>query len=293
MLKSMTGFGKASGQVDDKTVNVEIKSLNSQKGLDLNVKLPSKFRSFEYDLRNKVGTTLQRGKIDVFITLEHNTASSEISLNKELIISYFNEFKSIADEIGASTENLLPTVLKMPDVIGESHEEPTENELKKIEEMVLQAIKEVESFRLMEGKSTEDDLQFRIKNIEDLLEKLKQEDKRRITEIRERLKNNLDLFIPKDKIDSNRFEQEVVYYIEKLDINEELSRLKSHCDYFKNIMNDKKEEQKGRKLNFISQEIGREINTIGSKANDAVIQNMVINMKDELEKIKEQTSNIL
>lgn len=293
MVKSMTGFGKASGQVDDKTVNVEIKSLNSQKGLDLNVKLPSKFRSFEYELRNKVGTALQRGKIDVFITLEHNTAASEISLNKELIISYFNEFKSIADEIGASTDNLLPTVLKMPDVIGESHEEPSENELRKIEEMVLQAIKEVENFRMLEGKTTEDDLQFRINNIETLFEKLKQEDKRRVKEIRERLKNNLDIFIPKDKIDSNRFEQEVVYYIEKLDINEELSRLKAHCDYFKNIMNDKKEEQKGRKLNFISQEIGREINTIGSKANDAVIQNMVINMKDELEKIKEQTSNIL
>ncbi len=293
MLKSMTGFGKASGQVDDKTVNVEIKSLNSQKGLDLSVKLPSKYRAFEYEVRNRVSAVLQRGKIDVFITLEHNTAASEISLNKELIISYFNEFKSIADEIGASTEHLLPTILKMPDVFGESHEEPSETELKKIEEMVLQAIKEVEKFRVIEGKTTEDDLQLHVKNIEDLFEKLKLEDKRRIVEIRERIKNNLDIFIPKDKVDLNRFEQEVVYYIEKLDVNEELSRLKAHCDYFKNIIADGKEEQKGRKLNFISQEIGREINTIGSKANDAVIQKMVINMKDELEKIKEQTSNIL
>lgn len=288
----MTGFGKASGQIDDKTVNVEIKSLNSQKGLDLSVKLPSKYRAFEYDLRNRATSVLQRGKVDIYITLEHNTASSEISLNRELIISYFNEFKSIADEVGVTTESLLPTILKMPDVIGESHEEPSPDELKTLQSLLDKAMKELDSFRTTEGKTQETDLMMRVNLIGNFAESLKTEDKRRVAEIRERLKNNLESFIPKDKIDANRFEQEVIYYIEKLDITEELTRLKSHCDYIKTIIADK-EELKGRKLNFIAQEMGREINTVGSKANDAVMQKLVVNMKDELEKIKEQTSNIL
>jgi uncharacterized protein (TIGR00255 family) len=292
MLKSMTGFGKASGKIDERTLNVEVKSLNSQKGLDLNIKFPSKYREYEYALRNKAATVLQRGKIDIFITLENNTASSELSLNRELIKSYFTEFKAIANEVGASTENLLPTILKMPDVIGESHEVPGDDELKRIEDILAIAIHEVDNFRVDEGKSLQTELHLRVKNIQEFSEKLKAEDARRVIEIRERLRNNLDSFIPKDKIDNNRFEQEVIYYIEKLDITEELTRLKSHCDYFKNIIDDK-EELKGRKLNFIAQEIGREINTVGSKANDAVIQKIVVNMKDELEKIKEQTSNIL
>lgn len=292
MLKSMTGFGKASGQIDERTVNVEIKSLNSQKGLDLSIKLPSKYREYEYALRNKANSTLQRGKIDIYITLENNTAASELSLNKELIKSYFEEFKAIANEVGASTDNLLPTIMKMPDVIGESHEEASEDELKRIEEILAKAIAEVESFRVTEGKSLLTELTLRIGNIEKLSDELKNEDKRRVTEIRERLKNNLDNFIPKDKIDANRFEQEVIYYIEKLDITEELTRLKSHCDYFRTCLADK-EELKGRKLNFIAQELGREINTVGSKANDATMQKIVVNMKDELEKIKEQTNNIL
>ncbi len=288
----MTGFGKASGQIDERTVNVEVKSLNSQKGLDLSVKLPSKYREYEYALRNKATGLLQRGKIDVYITLEHNTAGSELSLNKELIKSYFEEFKAIADEVGANTDNLLATVLKMPDVIGESHEEASEDELKHIEDLLGRAISEVEAFRVNEGKSLQQDLSLRITNIEKLSLELIAEDKRRITEIRERLTNNLESFIPKDKIDSNRFEQEVIYYIEKLDITEELTRLKSHCEFFKKCIDDK-EELKGRKLNFIAQEIGREINTVGSKANDAPMQKIVVNMKDELEKVKEQANNIL
>jgi uncharacterized protein (TIGR00255 family) len=292
MLKSMTGFGKASGKIDERTVNVEIKSLNSQKGLDLNVKLPSKYREYEHALRNKAAGILQRGKVDIYITLEHNTASSELSLNTELIKSYFEEFKKIADEVGASTDNLLPTILKMPDVIGESHEEASEDELKRIEEILAKAIGEVESFRATEGQSLETEMLLRISNIEKLSIDLSSEDKRRVVEIRTRLQNNLNNFIPKDKIDANRYEQEVIYYIEKLDITEEITRLKSHSDYFRNVLSEK-EELKGRKLNFIAQEIGREINTIGSKANDAIMQKIVVNMKDELEKVKEQTSNIL
>ena len=288
----MTGFGKASGKIDERTLNVEIKSLNSQKGLDLNIKFPSKYREYEYALRNKTAGILQRGKIDIFITLENNTASSELFLNKALIKSYFEEFRQIALEVGASTENLLPTILKMPDVIGESHEVPGEDELKRIEDILGKAIQEVESFRINEGKSLQTEMHLRVKNIEKLSEELVIEDARRIKDVRERLRNNLDSFIPKDKIDQNRFEQEVIYYIEKLDITEELTRLKSHCTYFTSIIDDK-EELKGRKLNFIAQEMGREINTVGSKANDAVMQKIVVNMKDELEKIKEQTNNIL
>ena len=292
MLKSMTGFGKASGKIDERTVNIEIKSLNSQKGLDLNIKLPSKYREYEYALRNKVAGFLHRGKVDVYISLENNEASSELSLNHELIKSYFTEFKKIAQDIGASTDHLLPVILKMPDVIGESHDEPGEGELKAIEAILDKAVAEVIGFRNSEGKSTETDLLLRIKNIEESAARLAEEDKRRITDIRNRLRNNLDTFIPKDKVDLNRFEQEVVYYIEKLDITEELTRLKSHGDYFRQIISDA-EVLKGRKLNFIAQEIGREINTIGSKANDAIIQKIVVGMKDELEKIKEQTNNIL
>lgn len=288
----MTGFGKASGKIDERTLNVEIKSLNSQKGLDLNIKLPSKYREYEYALRNKAGALLQRGKVDIYISLENNEASSELSLNRELIKSYFAEFQKIAQDIGASTENLLPVILKMPDVIGESHEEPGEDELKTIETILEKAIQEVVGFRVREGKSTEEDLLLRIKNIEEGAVRLTEEDKRRISDIRARLKNNLDQFIPKDKVDQNRFEQEVIYYIEKLDITEELTRLKSHNDYFRKIISEG-EELKGRKLNFIAQEIGREINTVGSKANDATMQKIVVNMKDELEKIKEQTNNIL
>ncbi len=288
----MTGFGKSSGQIDERIVNVEIKSLNSQKGLDLNVKLPSKYREFEYVLRGKVSTILQRGKIDIFITLEQNQASSELSLNRELIKSYFSEFKKIADDLGTPTGDLLPTILKMPDVIGESHEVPGEGELKQIEEIVSKAIHEVDAFRATEGKTIKTELELRISLIEKFSLELKAEDSRRINDIRGRLANNLESFIPKDKIDQNRFEQEVIYYIEKLDITEELTRLKSHGNYFRKIM-EEVEEMKGRKLNFIAQEIGREINTVGSKANDAVMQKIVVNMKDELEKIKEQTSNIL
>jgi uncharacterized protein (TIGR00255 family) len=292
MLKSMTGFGKASGQIDERTVNIEIKSLNSQKGFDLNIKLPSKYREYEYALRNKASQILQRGKVDIFITLEHNTASSELSLNRELIKSYFEEFKSIADEVGASTNDLLPTILKMPDVIGESHEEPSDDELKKIEEILGIAINELNKFRVNEGKSLEEDLKLRLKNIEALSLELSKQDPRRVQEIRDRLSKNLEGFVSKEKVDQNRFEQEVIYYIEKLDINEEITRLKSHCNYFTEIIADK-DELKGRKLNFITQEMGREINTVGSKANDAIMQKVVVSMKDELEKIKEQTNNIL
>jgi uncharacterized protein (TIGR00255 family) len=194
--------------------------------------------------------------------------------------------------VGVTTESLLPTILKMPDVIGESHEEPSEDELKKIEQVFSQAVKELELFRANEGKSIDKELRLRIGLIEQMAAAIKGEDKRRVEEIRTRLQNNLEQFLAKDKIDQNRFEQEVIYYIEKLDITEELTRLRSHVAYFTTIL-EEQDELKGRKLNFISQEIGREINTIGSKANDAVMQKMVVTMKDELEKIKEQTSNIL
>lgn len=288
----MTGFGKASCSIGEQTVTVEIKSLNSQKGLDLNMKLPGRYREYEYLFRTQTATPLQRGKIDVYVSIEQNTGSGNLSLNKKMIKTYYNELKSIADEVGASCENLFSSILKMDNIAEETSSASDEDEYKQVETLLAKAINEVDLFRQHEGQSLEKELQLRIANIENFSAELENEDSRRINEVRQRLQNNLENFIPKDKIDTNRFEQEVIYYLEKLDITEELTRLKSHSAYFKKCIADS-EEQKGRKLNFISQEIGREINTVGSKANDATMQKLVVNMKDELEKIKEQTNNIL
>lgn len=288
----MTGFGKASGSMGEQTIVVEIKSLNSQKGLDLNIKLPGRYREYEYLFRNLIAAQLQRGKIDVYISIEQNSGSGSLSLNKNLIKNYYTELKSIADEVGANTENLFATILKMDNVTDETTSTPGEAEFKEVETLLAKAITEANLFRQNEGQSLEKELKLRIANLKKFAAELENEDSRRLNDMRQRLQNNLENFIPKDKIDTNRFEQEVIYYLEKLDITEELTRLKSHNAYFIKCITDN-EEQKGRKLNFISQEIGREINTVGSKANDATMQKLVVNMKDELEKIKEQTNNIL
>jgi uncharacterized protein (TIGR00255 family) len=292
MLKSMTGFGKAESQLENKIILVEVRALNSNKGLDLSLKLPSRYRELEYTLRTKISETLQRGKIDVSISFK-STEENSTSLNKEKVLSYFKELKAIAEAAGTTTDGLLPAILKMPDVTSfEESEDLLEAELKSLEVAIGKAMQETDAFRTTEGKDLEKDLCDRIKAIENLSEEIKLLDKKRVTDIRERLKNNLETFIPKDKVDQNRFEQEVVFYIEKLDISEEFSRLASHCLHFIQTIKST-DDLIGRKLNFIAQEIGREINTIGSKANDAGIQKHVVNMKDELEKIKEQVNNVL
>ena len=293
MLHSMTGFGKAQATYQNKNIIVEVRSLNSQKGIDLSLKFTSQFREQEYALRNLITEKLQRGKIDVYITIEKEDHTPEVLLNKRIIKAYYQELKQIADELGAPHDNILATILQLPEVAASSSEESDENEWKTIEVAILKAIVDLNNFRADEGKILAADMLKRIDLIEKYSHEVKAIDKIRIAEIKTRLQTNVEAAVGKEKIDPNRLEQELLYYIEKLDITEELTRLKAHCDYVKTIIADKKEEQKGRKLNFISQEIGREINTLGSKANYASMQKIVVDMKDELEKIKEQVSNIL
>lgn len=292
MLYSMTGFGKSQLAFKNKTIIVEVRSLNSQKGLDLSLKFSTQFREQEYALRNLISDKLQRGKVDVYVTIEKEDHTPEVMLNKRVIKAYYRELKQIADEVGAPTDNLLATILQLPEVAAGSTEESDEEEWKAVEKAIMQAIEGLNEFRKEEGKMLTDDMLGRIALIDKYSIEVKALDKGRIDDIKARLQTNIESAIGKDKIDPNRLEQELVYYIEKLDVTEELTRLKAHCGYFRDAV-ESKDDLKGRKLNFISQEIGREINTLGSKASHAAIQKIVVNMKDELEKIKEQINNIL
>lgn len=289
MLKSMTGFGKATKEFNDKTVNVEIRSLNS-KGVDLSLRLSSVYRDKEHELKTEIAKLLERGKIDLSVFVESKVQETPIEINTQLAKAYYAKLKQLAVDLNEPTPNLLAQVLKMPDVLKSERKEPNENDWQEIYEVIQAALKGLNDFRADEGKSIEADFEMRIEIIANALEDIKKHDTARIQNIRDRIKKNLAEVVGTDKIDNNRFEQELIYYIEKLDINEEKVRLKTHLNYFLKTM---KEPAGGRKLNFIGQEIGREINTIGSKANDAEMQKLVVIMKDELEKIKEQTNNVL
>jgi uncharacterized protein (TIGR00255 family) len=290
-FKSMTGFGKATHEIPGKKITVEIRSLNS-KQLDLNLRIPYLYKEKELELRTEIGKQLERGKVDVTVFTETTQESTPTSLNKTLAKAYFNELKSLSQELNEGTENLLSIVVKMPDVLKAEREtvELDEKEWNEVKATVNRAIEAFQKFRDDEGKTLENEFNNRIGIIAKLLNEVLQLDDARVTNIKNRIKNNLEEVIDTNKIDQNRFEQELIYYIEKLDITEEKLRLKTHLDYFNETM---KEPGSGRKLGFISQEIGREINTIGSKANDAGMQKMVVQMKDELEKIKEQLLNVL
>jgi uncharacterized protein (TIGR00255 family) len=290
-FKSMTGFGKATHEIPGKKITVEIRSLNS-KQLDLNLRIPYLYKEKELELRTEIGKQLERGKVDVTVFTETTQESTPTSLNKTLAKAYFNELKSLSQELNEGTENLLSIVVKMPDVLKAEREtvELDEKEWSEVKATVNRAIEAFQKFRDDEGKTLENEFNNRIGIIAKLLNEVLQLDDARVTNIKNRIKNNLEEVIDTNKIDQNRFEQELIYYIEKLDITEEKLRLKTHLDYFNETM---KEPGSGRKLGFISQEIGREINTIGSKANDAGMQKMVVQMKDELEKIKEQLLNVL
>ena len=292
MLYSMTGFGKAQVAFEKKNIKAEIRSLNSQKGLDLSMKFTTQFREQEYQLRTLIAERLQRGKVDVYISIEKEDHSPELLLNKRIIKAYYAELKAIADELGASYDTILPTLLQMPEVATGAAEETNESEWKAIERAIGGAMDELCQYRADEGKILAADMLHRIALIEQYAIEVLPHDKARVADTKARLQNNIEAAIGKDKIDANRLEQELVYYIEKLDITEELTRLHANCEYFKQTITAA-EPLKGRKLNFISQEIGREINTLGSKANHAAMQKLVVNMKDELEKIKEQVNNVL
>ncbi|MDX2173438.1 MAG: YicC/YloC family endoribonuclease [Bacteroidota bacterium] len=289
MIKSMTGFGKASLELDTKTVQVEIRSLNS-KGADISIRLSSIYRNFELELRNDISKQLERGKIDVSIYVESKQEETPVEINIELAKSYRHKLRNLAIELEEPLNDVLYQVLKMPDVLKNERNQADENEWKQIKQVINVAIIQLNNFRDMEGLSLKKDFEERLNKIKTCLDEVKTLDEKRIDTIKTRIRNNLYDVITKDKIDENRFEQELIYYIEKLDINEEKVRLQTHLDYFLSTMI---EPSAGRKLNFIAQEIGREINTIGSKANDAPIQKLVVLMKDELEKIKEQCNNVL
>ena len=289
MIKSMTGFGKATLDTGEKTITVEIRSLNS-KGADISLRIPSALRNYELELRNDLSKQLERGKIDLSIQIETGKAETPVEINMTLAKAYLDQLKNLATSLNETISEPLNHVLKFPDVFKSERKEADENEFKQIKKCVDEAVKQVNGFRETEGRSLMTDFESRLKKIGDALEEIKVLDQTRLKAIKDRIKGNLEELIGKEKIDQNRFEQELIYYIEKLDINEEKVRLKTHLDYF---LETCKEPGPGRKLNFIAQEIGREINTIGSKANDAPMQKLVVKMKDELEKIKEQANNVL
>lgn len=285
MIQSMTGYGKKVIQLPSKTITIEIKSLNS-KGLDVYARIPPAYREKEIELRDLLAKSLVRGKVDLTIYVESTGDDTETRINKDVVQAYIHQLSEIVS--GDSVE-LLKMAVRLPDALKTNADEIDEEEYRAIFEGVSKTLEAINKFRTDEGKALEEDFLKRIHNISNLKEKIEVVDQKRIPEVRERLRKAVAEL--KEDVDQNRFEQELVYYIEKYDITEELVRLKNHLDYFQKSLDSK--DSNGKKLGFITQEIGREINTIGSKANHAEMQQLVVQMKDELEKIKEQSLNVL
>ena len=291
MLKSMTGFGRAEQTAKDKTFLVEIKSLNG-KQFELNLKIPPLLKSYELDIRNMMQENLLRGNIDCLITIKQNGVTKPVLINTELIKSYYKQISGLAEELNIDTNSVLGALLRLPEVVSPSNEILDENDWKELKKVIETALKELNHHRADEGKSIEKELQLRIKNINLQEEEILKLEPNRKERMKNEIKKLLEENVGKENYDANRMEQELIYYVEKIDIREEQVRLKNHCEYFTTILHDK-EEAKGKKLSFVLQEIGREINTTGSKAYDADIQKCVVLMKDELEKSKEQILNVL
>ena len=291
MLYSMTGYGRAEQTINGKTFLVEIKSLNG-KQFDLRLNIPSLLKPFEFDVRNVLSEGLQRGSVECNITLKQNGASKPVTINTELAKAYYLPVAELAAELNLQTGDILSTIIKLPDVITPSTEMLSDEEWKGFELVLKEAISFLNAHRADEGKSLEKDLLLRLTNIEIQQKQIVELEPLRRQRIREGLLKVLEENVGKDNYDPNRLEQELIYYIEKIDISEEQVRLNNHCKYFRDIL-DEKDMSKGKKLSFILQEFGREINTTGSKAYDAVMQKCVILMKDELEKAKEQVLNVL
>lgn len=286
----MTGYGSASIVFNQKTISVEIKSVNS-KFLDANLRLPASYREKEFELRTEIGRIVERGKAEVSVTVDSSEPPRRTSINAPLIKSYYEDLKAIDIDLNLHTPDFLKIILPLPDVLSTGKAALDEDEWKALKSAVEAAGNNFIAFRKQEGLALQHDLEFRIGNILSRLKEIESFEKGRLEVIRERLRAGLEEFIQANNIDRNRFEQELIYYIEKFDISEEKVRLKSHCEYF--IQTIHSQASSGKKLSFISQEIGREINTIGSKANDAGMQKAVVEAKEELEKIKEQVLNIL
>jgi len=287
----MTGFGKATCEYEGKKIVVEIKSLNS-KQLDLSLKIAAAYRNKELEIRTEILQKLERGKIDVAIYIDNSGKDVANQINPSVFLSYMQQIKSLSQNLELpEPTNWFDILLRLPDVMKTDNIELEENEWQALKKSIDKAIEQVISFRIQEGKSLENVFISKITNIGDLLEKISPYEAERIEKIRSRLKDNLQALSDKVDYDQNRLEQELIYYIEKLDINEEKVRLRNHLNYFLETM--KLEPSAGKKLGFIAQEIGREINTLGAKANHSEIQKIVVEMKDELEQMKEQVLNVL
>jgi uncharacterized protein (TIGR00255 family) len=291
MIKSMTGFGRAEQTVADKTFLVEVKALNG-KQFELQLKLPPLLKPYEFDIRNILQEHLIRGTIDCYVNIKQNGTTKPVSINTDLIKAYYNQIHHLAQELKIDTNAVLSSLLRLPEIVSPANEVIDEKDFKEFTNVLLAALKDINVHRHEEGASLEKDLVKRIANIKEQEECILKLEPNREKRIREEIQDLLAKHVGKENIDNNRMEQELIYYMEKIDIHEEQIRLRQHCEYFADVLNNP-EIGKGKKLSFILQEIGREINTTGSKAYDADIQKCVVIMKDELEKAKEQVLNVL
>ncbi|MEI7594366.1 MAG: YicC/YloC family endoribonuclease [Bacteroidota bacterium] len=290
MIKSMTGYGKTVVSLENKKITIEMKSVNS-KQFDLKIRMSSIYNEKEMMIRNFLQNKLERGTIDLNISADINNESSSPNINFQLAKKYYNDYKAFANEVNDSNTDIISLVMRMPEIMKNERPQLDENEWIAIFEGITNSANSLDNYRISEGECLLLDLSNRINNIESGLLNIEKYEVKRIENVKNRIKNNLSEFFSETNFDNNRFEQELIYYIERLDITEEKVRLRSHIDYIREVLS--LGESQGKKLSFITQEIGREINTIGSKANDAEMQKTVVEMKDELEKIKEQLSNIL
>ena len=291
MLLSMTGYGRAVKSYQDKTITIEIRSLNS-KFTDLRIKLPQNYKEKEVELRKMVLGRAERGKVDLVIDIKSKEGDDEYSLNMNLFKKYYKELSNLSNELNMPNGDLMQAILKLPNVVNSEVGTIPEEEWQALRDTVSEAVDNFTKFRKDEGAAMEKDLRHRIENITTFLPQLKAFEDERIVKLRQRLQQNLDEYLGRENVDENRFEQEVIFYLEKIDVTEEKVRLEQHCKYFLEQLDGKK-VQKGRKLSFITQEMGREINTLGAKAYSSDIQRIVVKMKDDLEKIKEQVANIV
>ena len=292
MLLSMTGYGRSTRSFGDKTVTIEIRALNS-KMTDMRFKMPSNYKEKEIDLRRILTEKAERGKIDMSINVRSMTGEDDFVLNHDLFRRYYKELSQLKAELGIDHGDVLQAILRLPNVLGSDEDSVQENQWQATLEAINEALVDFTNFRLTEGGAMELDLRLRVENIAQLLTEVEPYETERIVKLRQRMKQNLEEFMGKENVDKNRFEQEVLFYLEKIDVTEEKVRLSQHCRYFLETLNDPKNTSKGKTLNFITQEIGREINTLGSKAYSSHIQHLVVKMKDELEKMKELIANLV
>lgn len=291
MIRSMTGFGKTEFEVGTKKITLEIKSLNS-KQLDINTRVPSMYREKDLEIRRLISEMLTRGKVDFAIYLDNLGTESTSRINSAIIKDYYSQLKSVHLELGLEiNESIMQSIMRLPETVKMVYDELDETEWLVVRENLIKTLDELNRFRDQEGQALKTDIVANIANILDLLKQVEPFENQRMVNVKTKIMDSLEALQLNGNLDKNRFEQELIYYMEKLDINEEKVRLTNHCSYFTETMNE--DEPSGRKLGFIAQEIGREINTLGSKANESNLQRIVVQMKDNLEKIKEQVLNVL